>query len=141
MDGVTGVGGGGQRAGLVQPLTPEAHADERLGSLQVVVLNTRFQFHGVHVVKLRTSRRSKVSKTNRDRHAELKKRFQVSYANIVQRLLSLVIVMFPCSEHVTSYEREDPHPWMEGLKVEKIPSVVCKRTLRQTVICDFDLYE
>lgn len=62
MDGVTGVGGGGQWAGLVRPLTPEAHADEGLGGLQVVVLDARLQLHGrhrpaVHAVNLRMTRK------------------------------------------------------------------------------------
>lgn len=39
LDRVTGVRGGRQWAGLVRPLTPEAHADERFGSLQVMVLD------------------------------------------------------------------------------------------------------
>ena len=58
MDGVTGVGGGGKWAGFVQPLTPEAHADECLGGLQVMILDARLQLHGrhlpdVHIVNLR----------------------------------------------------------------------------------------
>lgn len=68
MDGVTGVGGGGQGAGFVRPLTPEAHADERLGGLQVVVLDVRLQLHGrrpaVHTVNLMKNRTSKDVKIN-----------------------------------------------------------------------------
>ncbi len=64
MDGITGVGGGGKWAGFVRPLTPEAHADERLGSLQVMVLDAWLQLHrrhlpAVHTINLRRTRRSK----------------------------------------------------------------------------------
>lgn len=64
MDGVTGVGGGGQWARFMRPLTPEAHADERLGSLQVVILDARLELHGrhlpaVHLVNLRKTKKTR----------------------------------------------------------------------------------
>ena len=80
MDGVTGVGGGGQWARFVRPLTPEAHADERLGGLQVVILDARLQLHGrhlpaVHSVNLRTTGKpgGSGSRTNRNQGAESKR--------------------------------------------------------------------
>lgn len=64
MDGVTGVGGGRQWAGFVRPLTPEAHADERLSGLQVVVLHARLQLHGRHLPAVHTVNLRKNNEVN-----------------------------------------------------------------------------